>query len=50
MENIKFIDNHIELEKIPKKFKKLTATRFANVMGLNKWSTPFQAWSEITKT
>lgn len=50
MENIKFIDNHIELEKIPKKLKKLTATRFANVMGLNKWSTPFQAWSEITKT
>lgn len=50
MNNYKFVDNHIELETVPKKFKKLTATRFATVMGLNAWATPFSAWCEITKT
>lgn len=34
----------------PKKPKKLTATRFATIMGLNSWSTPFSAWCEMTKT
>lgn len=34
----------------PKKPKKLTATRFATVLGLNPWSTPFEVWCEITKT
>ena len=34
----------------PKKPKKLTATRFATVMGLNAWATPFSAWCEITRT
>lgn len=34
----------------PKKPKKLTATRFATIMGLNKWSTPFAAWCEMTRT
>lgn len=48
--NYTFVDSHIELESLPKKFKKLTATRFATVMGLNAWATPFSAWCEITKT
>lgn len=34
----------------PKKPKKLTATRFATVMGLNTWATPFSAWCEMTRT
>lgn len=34
----------------PAKPKKLTATRFATVLGLNTWSTPFEAWCEITRT
>lgn len=46
----KFIGDHIELTTAPAKYKKLTATRFASIMGLNKWSTPFSAWCEITKT
>ena len=50
MSNYKFVDNHLELETLPKKIKKLTATRFATVMGLNAWATPFSAWCEITKT
>ena len=50
MNQYKFVDNHIELTTLPKKFKKLTATRFATVMGLNAWSSPFSAWCEITRT
>lgn len=34
----------------PKKPKKLTATRFATILGLNAWSSPFSAWCEITRT
>ena len=34
----------------PKKPKKLTATRFAAIMGLNAWATPFSAWCEMTRT
>lgn len=33
----------------PKKPKKLTATRFATVLGLNPWSSPFEVWCEITR-
>lgn len=33
----------------PRDKKKLTATRFAKVLGLNTWNTPFQAWCEIMK-
>ena len=50
MSNFNFVENHIELTELPKKFKKLTATRFATIMGLNAWSTPFSAWCEMTKT
>lgn len=32
----------------PKRPKKMTGTRFASVLGLNRWSTPFQMWCEIT--
>ena len=47
---MKFIDgNRIEVDP-PKKPKKLTATRFATILGLNAWSTPFSAWCEITRT
>ena len=34
----------------PKKPKKITGTRFAAIMGKNKWNTPFKAWCEITRT
>lgn len=34
---------------VPKKPKKLTGTRFASVLGLNAWNTPFSAWCEITR-
>lgn len=42
-------DSHVEIDP-PKKTKKLTATRFASVLGLNPWSTPFEIWCAVTKT
>lgn len=49
MTNVKWVDNHIEVEK-PKRFKKITGTRFATILGLNPWSTPFEIWCAVTKT
>ena len=42
-------DRHLEVTP-PKKPKKITATRFATILGLNPWSTAFEMWCEITKT
>ena len=44
-----WIDRHLEVTP-PKKPKKITATRFATILGLNPWSTAFEMWCEITKT
>ena len=35
--------------KVPRNLKKLTAGRFAKVLGENPWGTPFQAWCEIMR-
>ena len=42
-------DNRIQIIP-PKKPKKLTGTRFATILGLNPWSTPFEVWCEVTRT
>ena len=44
------VDGHFEI-KDPSKIrpKKITGTRLASVLGLNRWNTPFQTWCEITK-
>lgn len=34
----------------PRRPKKITGTRFAAIMGLNRWTTPFNAWCAITRT
>jgi predicted phage-related endonuclease len=34
----------------PKRPKKLTGSRFATILGLNPWSTPFEIWCEVTRT
>jgi predicted phage-related endonuclease len=44
-----WINSHLEVAP-PKKPKKITATRFATILGLNPWSTEFEMWCEITKT
>lgn len=45
-----FVDKHIVIDNVPKKPKKLTGTRFASVLGVDKWNTPFKTWCAITKT
>ena len=46
---MEWLDNKIQIVP-PKRPKKLTATRFATILGLNPWSTPFEVWCEITRT
>ena len=46
---MQWIDRHIEVAP-HKKPKKITATRFATILGLNPWSSAFEVWCEITKT
>lgn len=40
--------NRIVIEP-PKQRLRITGHRISTILGLNKWSTPFQAWCEITK-
>lgn len=47
---MEFLDNNRIKVDPPKKPKKLTATRFATILGLNAWATPFEAWCAITRT
>lgn len=50
MADIKWIEgNRIQITP-PKRTKKITGTRFATILGLNPWSTPFEMWCAITKT
>ena len=42
-------ENRIKIDP-PKKPKKITGTRFASIMGRNKWSTPFEIWCAVTRT
>lgn len=41
---------NIQLPSTPKKIKKITGTRFAAILGLNPWSSPFEAWCDMTGT
>lgn len=47
---MEFLNNSRVKVDPPKKPKKLTATRFATIMNLNAWATPFSAWCEMTRT
>jgi predicted phage-related endonuclease len=40
----------IKLDSVRKKPKKITGTRFAAILGLNPWCTPFETWCDITGT
>lgn len=40
---LKFIGKQIKIEP-PKNPKKITGTRFASVLGLDKWNTDFKTW------
>ncbi len=45
---LNWVDKHIEIEP-PKRPKKLTATRFGTVLGVNPWSSDFEVWCAITR-
>ena len=47
---MKWNDNQTVEVVPPKKPKKLTGTRFASVLGLNRWSTGFEIWCACTRT
>lgn len=50
MAEIKWLDgNRIQVDP-PKRYKKCTGTRFATILGLSPWATPFEMWCAITKT
>lgn len=50
MQKIQWLEgNRIQIAP-PKRTKKVTGTRFATILGLNPWSTPFEMWCAITKT
>ena len=47
---MKWLDgNRIQITP-PKKPRKLTGTRFATILGLNPWSSPFSVWCDVTRT
>lgn len=46
---MKWVDKHIEIEKVTRP-KKITGTRFAAILGDNRWASPFATWCEITHT
>lgn len=45
---LKWVENHVEMTP-PRHPKKLTATRFASVLGLNPWSSDFEVWCAVTR-
>jgi len=47
---MKWNDNNTISITPPSRPKKITGTRFAAIMGLNRWTTPFNAWCAITRT
>lgn len=50
MNEIKWLEgNRIQITP-PKKPRKLTGTRFATILGLNPWSSPFSVWCDVTRT
>lgn len=50
MSDVKWLDSKQLQIAPPKRTKKITGTRFATVLGLNPWSTPFEIWCAVTKT
>ena len=49
MKEIKWLGNHIQVEPITKN-KKITGTHFPTILGVNPFSTDFEAWCRCTRT
>lgn len=46
---VSWVDGHIEVKPV-KNPKKITGTRFANILKLSPYKTPFATWCEVTRT
>lgn len=49
MKEVRWLKSRIETE-APKNPKKITGTRFASILGLDRWNSPFKTWCAITRT
>lgn len=49
MKAVEWSDDRIRTE-VPKNAKRITGTRFASILGLDRWSSPFKTWCAITRT
>lgn len=43
----RFEDNSVVLTKVPRRIKKITATRLGAILGVNTWQTPFKTWCDM---
>jgi uncharacterized protein YoxC len=50
MSKVKWLDNNRIKVDPPKRCKKVTGTRFASILGLDVWNSPFKTWCAITRT
>ena len=50
MSKIEWLDGNRIAVDPPGRPKKITGTRLAAILGVNRWKTPFSAWCEITRT
>lgn len=50
MSKLEWIDGNRIAVDPPAHPKKITGTRFGAILGVNRWTTPFAAWCEITRT
>lgn len=50
MKSVEWLDGNRVQVIPPARPKKLTGTRFAAVMGLKAWTTPFEVWCAVTRT
>lgn len=48
MKAVEWSDDRIRTE-VPNA-KRITGTRFASILGLDRWSSPFKTWCAITRT
>lgn len=46
---LEFREGRMYIDK-PKRPKKLTGTRLAGVLGVDRWNTPFKVWCDVTRT
>lgn len=50
MSKVEWLEGNKLKVDVPKRPKKLTGTRFAAVLGKNRWTTPFNVWCAVTRT